>query len=357
MRKLSVLVPYLLVSCGLLSAAGAGGVGQRTLQFVDPTRQRPLVTEIWYPTSERPIAPEMQGASPFIRSATVRDGTVPPGKLPAVLLSHGTGGNRLTLEWLAFGLAEAGYVVIAVDHWGNTFDTAQPEYFLKPWERPQDLSFVLNEVSRNGDFASVLDLDRIGAVGFSLGGYTALALAGCNMDAEALYRFADSEDGERETNIPELPMLLSYLQQPGARERLIAASKAAPPLYDSRVKAVVALAPAIGPAFTNAQQCAAVTVPVLIVVGASDVIAPPRTNAERYHAFIPHSRLQTLPGEVGHYAFLNEAGAELRAQLPQLFIDAPLVSRKEVHRAVIQLTLQFLRDHLSASSSHPVPSG
>lgn len=39
---------------------------------------------------------------------------------PVVLLSHGTGGTAASLGWLAHGLAAAGYVVLGVDHHGNT---------------------------------------------------------------------------------------------------------------------------------------------------------------------------------------------------------------------------------------------
>jgi predicted dienelactone hydrolase len=350
--------PYILCSLLLLRAAlttACGDqVGQRTLRFLDVSRERPLVTEVWYPTSDRPTAGDQQAPSPFVRSPTVRDGKLPAGKHAAILMSHGTGGSRMTMEWLAFALAEAGYVVIAVDHWGNTYDTAQVEYFVRAWERPQDLTYVLNELLRDPTYSAIIDPDRIGAAGFSLGGYTVLALAGAAMDIDALYRFTETEDGKREANVPELPGLAEYMQQPSNRERLSALFKKAPPLRDTRVKAVVALTPAIGQAFADAKQCADVTAPTLIIAGQADAAAPVPTNARHYHELIPQSRLVILPGEVGHYVFLNEALEGLREQLPALFKDPPSVSRAEIHRTVSALTLKFFGEHLAPSpGAHP----
>lgn len=351
MRFLSLLFLRSLISVPLvLAAVRASQVGQRTLTFFDASRQRSLVTEIWYPTADYSSSRDTNTPTAILRSPTVRDGGLDLNKHATILLSHGTGGNRLTLEWLAFRLAEAGQVVVAVDHSGNTYDTVQPEFFLRVWERPQDLSFVLNELLRDPAYREIIDRERIGALGFSLGGYSVLTLAGAAMDLDALYRFADTEEGKKENTIHELPGLLHYMQEAATRERLTALFHRAPPLRDARIKAVVALAPAIGQSFMNAQQCVQVTAPTLIIVGQADTVAPMQTNARHYHHLIAHSRLVVLPGEVGHYIFLNEARDELRVQLPVLFKDPPSVSRSEIHRIVTHLTLDFFREHLAPTA-------
>jgi hypothetical protein len=83
------------------------------------------------------------------------------------------------MAWLCRALVGAGFLAVAVDHHGNSFvDGYLPEGFAFWWERPRDLSFVLD---RLGD-------DRpAGAAGFPLGGYTAAALVGARVD-EGLYR-------------------------------------------------------------------------------------------------------------------------------------------------------------------------
>src|SRR5690606_41854760 len=71
-------------------------------------------------------------SSPFKRELTVRDAKTIKGQYPLVLFSHGNGGSRLSMEWLAQSLVKSGYIVAAVDHWGNTHDNKIGIEFLKP---------------------------------------------------------------------------------------------------------------------------------------------------------------------------------------------------------------------------------
>src|SRR5690606_8457376 len=66
---------------------------------------------------------------------------------PLVLLSHGTGGAADDLAWWVAGLHDAGFDVAAVDHHGNNHhDGYLAEGFAWWWERPRDLSFVLDHL-------------------------------------------------------------------------------------------------------------------------------------------------------------------------------------------------------------------
>ena len=114
------------------------------------------------------------------------------------MISHGTGGGRLTLEWLADILVQNGFMVAAVDHWGNTFDNKIAIDFVTPWERPQDISFVLTALLKDPLFGPEIDQNRIGAAGFSIGGYTVLALAGGRLDFEALKNYTNTSPGKKE---------------------------------------------------------------------------------------------------------------------------------------------------------------
>src|SRR5688572_24158155 len=165
-------------------------VGQRTLSYEDKTRNRKLITEIWYPTPERSSEEDM---SPFVRIPTKRNASISQGIFPLILFSHGTGGGRLTVEWLCAGLASRGFIVAAVDHFGNTFDNPIPIEFVKFWERPQDIRFVLDQLLGSPDISTHLDVNKIGMAGFSLGGYTAITLAGAKMDFQAIENYLKSE--------------------------------------------------------------------------------------------------------------------------------------------------------------------
>ena len=140
-------------------------IGQTTLEFYDEKRARPIILDLWYPTKDS-LKESDQTFSPFRREFSVRNAALPSKKLPLIMISHGTGGNRLSLEWLSQNLVKNGYIVAAVDHWGNTFNNAIAIEFLKPWERPLDISYALTKLLENKIFDAIIDEDRIGALGF-----------------------------------------------------------------------------------------------------------------------------------------------------------------------------------------------
>jgi predicted dienelactone hydrolase len=315
-------------------------IGQRTFQFKDDKRNRPVTTEVWYPTTDS-VKQADKYFSPFTRVQTVRNGKLPAGKLPVIMLSHGTGGGRLTLEWLAAALAQNGFIVVAVDHWGNTYDNKIKLEFLKAWERPQDISFALTSLLNDRDFKEVIDTDKIGAAGFSLGGFTVIALAGGEVDFEVLRNYYKTA-GHKEIEIPEYPGLLKSLDD----SALLAASKHYPPLKDKRIKAFLSISPAMGPGFVNKQQVKNISSPVYIVGSQSDSIAPVKTNAIHYHQLINGSQLYINPGKTGHYVMLSEAIDPVKKEAPMLFTDDPSVNRHAVHLKVDSLAVAFFRKAL-----------
>jgi len=83
-----------------------------------------------------------------VRAHLWRTRRVPAG---TVVVSHGTGGAAEGMAWLAEPLAEAGFLAVAVDHHGNNYvDGYLPEGFAFWWERPRDLSFVLDSSTPRG---------------------------------------------------------------------------------------------------------------------------------------------------------------------------------------------------------------
>jgi predicted dienelactone hydrolase len=116
---------------------------------------------------------------------------------------------------------------------------------------------------------------------------------------------------------------------------------------DSRIRAVFAMAPALGPAFAPA-SLKTITVPVAIVAGAQDSIVPIDANAKYDAAQIPHAALTIFPGDVDHYVFMDACTAEGRSTLPLLCVDRPGVDRAAIHDAAIDLAAKFFAAHLRA---------
>ena len=178
-------------------------IGQTNFTFLDSLRNRPLKTEIWYPTKDTTKF-NVTNEYPFKLPPTSKDAEPIAKKSPLILLSHGTGGNRISQMWLACELASNGFIVAAVDHYGNTLDNKIPENFVKVWDRPLDISYALDNLLNASEFSSIIDSTRIGMAGFSLGGYTTIALAGGVLNYELLKEFSNTEEGKVEFDLPEL---------------------------------------------------------------------------------------------------------------------------------------------------------
>lgn len=282
-----------VMACTITTAiAQVSKVGQQTLSLNDESRGRKLTTEIWYPTKD-PAPTTALPYLPFVRMQTVMKGALPEGKFPLILFSHGTGASRLSVEWFCAGLAANGYIVAAVDHFGNTYDNKIPEMFVKFWERPLDLKFILNEILKTPELAKIIDTDRIGAAGFSIGGFTAIALTGAKPDIKSLQTYMNTPQGEREADIPEMPGLISLIRSTNFSEDFYKA----PPLSDPRIKSVFAMSPAIGQAFPSKENFRDVKAPLYIVIAEKDQITPAKTNASHYAALYPGARITIFEGD------------------------------------------------------------
>ncbi|MEO7215284.1 hypothetical protein [Mucilaginibacter sp.] len=330
------IIATIAIGLPLLASAQNVKIGQRTIKFNDTARQRPLVTEVWYPTTDSGD-PFVIPHYPFVHISTVRDAKLPDGKHPLIMISHGTGGGRITLEWLADALVQKGFIVAAVDHWGNTYDNKIAINFVTPWQRPRDISFVLTGLLNDKDFGQLIDPARIGAAGFSIGGYTVIALAGGKLDLKALDAFTKTPEGIREITLPEFPNLASQIDD----EAVALSFKTSPDLKDKRIKAFFAMCPAVGQGFTNKAQLKRVTAPMYIVGSQSDSIAPVNTNALVFRKLIPKSKLLIIPGKTGHYVFLNEGSEEMKPTGGVYFNDDATVNRKAIHQQVGDVAVKF----------------
>ena len=306
---------------------------------------RPLRWSAWYPAENNAVERRVTaapGRSPFVMGAiapsTALNGEIE--RFPVVLLSHGTGGRASSISWLAQGLAAAGSVVLGVDHHGNTAsEPYKAEGFLCWWERPRDLSMVLDVLAEDGVFAGRLDTSNVVCVGFSLGGYTALSILGAITDVNRFREWAGcSPFGQGPREFPRLAENIAALLRDSVAFRASWGRQAASYL-DRRVRAAVALAP--GPtvrAFSPA-SLATIDVPVTIIVGDADREAPADLCSAWLHEQLQNSQLHFLGREVGHYTLLCEGTEEGRRLEPDLYVDAPGVDRSEIHRRVLMMTL------------------
>ena len=233
-----------------------------------PVENRSLKVRIWYPASVTGASKrilyshdlQLPGKPLFKISSqgvAVDGAAVVSGKrFPLILLSHGYGGWSEYSSQLAELLVTKGYVVAAINHNDLPFDGTRS--FLISFgsvlmDRAEDQRQVLAAILKRAatdktGFASVVDAQKIGLIGYSMGGYGALSTAGASYDPKS-------------KTISQLP------------ESAKAVALASDPAMAARIKAVVLLAPWGGQPDSRVwtqQSLAAVKAPVLMISGDHD---------------------------------------------------------------------------------------
>lgn len=241
-----------------LSEPGPYAVGTRDMTFVDESRNDKIIkVNLWYPAVEagEDAAPDASGA-PY----------------PLVVYSMGGQGAFPTeLAYLTSHLASLGYVVAAPNHpWGLS-----PEFSV---HRPLDVIFVIDQFAGDavGDLAGVADLDRVGSIGYSLGGVTALQMAGMVEDPDFYMAYCDEQwdvlfcmsDSQFATFNDTLTPYFTWSEE---------GLKVLPPVI-GRIDAVVSMAPCFGPIFGE-RGLGEADVPTLIIAGETDQACPYERDA------------------------------------------------------------------------------
>jgi len=319
--------------------------------FVDETRKswdgkgpRPLLTRVWYPAAAGKQSDILEPGTPFAVPRVVQGGKLSSRSrtYPLVVLSHGTGGSALQMMWLGHYLAAHGYIAAALNHHGNTaIEPPTPQGFLLVWERAKDVTVLLDKMLADPTFGPRIDRRRIGAAGFSLGGYTVIAIAGGRFSPKQFELFCHSPEQDFTCEPqPEFPQARAQFEEiktdAAVQESLRHAEDS---FRDPRVKAVFAVAPALGGGFI-AESLSEIRVPAQIVVGEGDTVAPPATNARRLASLVPGARLTVMPGAVGHYTFLAECTPHGRSTI-SICRDGPGVDRAETHAWANRLAVAF----------------
>jgi predicted dienelactone hydrolase len=288
-------------------------IDQPSAAMRDARHRTTLRITVWYPAAPGSIALPLIIGDPqqplFEAGSAAPDAPFaadPPGRRSVILLSHGFGGTARLMGWFGTALAEAGYIVVSVDHPGNNgIDEMTVPGAVLWWERAEDLKRALEVVDNDRVIGSHVDTARVGAAGFSAGGFTALLLGGARADPEHLVTFCRThpDDG---VCLPQLEFRVTEADRDRAlQDPQVAAAQAH--AHDDHsavaVKAIFVMAPALVQA-VDPQSLEGLRQPTWIVAGGADTVAPPATNAEVAARLIPRAQLEMVP-HAGHYAFLS----------------------------------------------------
>ncbi len=289
-----------------LARAGSAPIGVMVVSVAVPERpdvpasnlltgrfaraDRSLSVTIWYPAVAGPgvakayvghIRRPGEADAPFELPGCAREGATPQRKRsPLIVFSHGYGGWATYTADLAEALASHGYVVAAIDHEDPAFRDAGSfalSFADVAVNRARDQQIViarLGALANAPDFALAgsYDPDRMALIGYSMGGFGALATAGAGYDStSAFYRRipGDLLAEQAEGRVQPIPGL----------------------------KALVLIAPWGGQAASRGWTAAAlarVTAPTLVIAGDQDDVAGYADGVRWIYDSLTHSDRRML---------------------------------------------------------------
>jgi predicted dienelactone hydrolase len=334
----------LLLSAVTFCNAHAGDVSFKSFTVEDASRKRSIETLVWYPAKAGGELTNL-GDNPLFKGVPVlKDASIADGPFPLVVLSHGSGGNAANLGWLAKPLVEAGFMVAAPNHPGTTSGDSHPAETVLIWNRPMDLSAVLTGVINNSDFGKHVDQRNISVVGFSLGGYAALAAVGARVNADAIAQYCD------DVNKNSISDCRWYAKGNVDLHKLDTLHVNQSNL-DNRFSTVIAIDPALAQAFVG-ESLSALKARTLIINLGSPAKIPLGVDASKIVNKIPGAQYHVI-ADAWHPSFLGECKPNGKEILRSEGDEEPLCddgggrSRAEIHDEIFGRMLGFLKSKLT----------
>lgn len=338
-------------------AAAQGGphhpVGRMNRLYYDGARQswlgeatRPLDAVVWYPAAAG--TPQQERTVDVFRfgSSQLDAPAATGGPWPLILVSHGVGGTAMQLSWLAEQLVRQGYVVAGVNHHGNTAteERVLVHGVVLPTERALDLSALLDQLLADPATAPLIDPTRVGAAGFSFGGYTVLVSAGMTLDYESWWEYCRNNLADAMCTVPpEADFSLADVDdlRKADPEFEAAVRRNRAGASDVRIRAVYAVAPAL----VTMADLTGLQVPAAVTLAQHDSQVPLAGTVGAFGA-APRVELNVVAAE--HYTFLAPCTTLGRWFAGAVCRDPSGVNRERVHAEVRRQVVAFFGEHLGA---------
>ena len=228
-------------------------------------------------------------------NATAPDTT--HGPYPLVVFSPGLGTSPVSyMNWLR-PIVSHGFVILASSPRGEKYE----EFWAGAATRPQDIRRIIDYAGKltapGGQLAGMIDTERIGVVGHSSGGWTALMEGGAQMDFGWC---AAHPDVVAKSPMSNCPQFVPHQQEIAAMLGLKSAPAGMwPPMNDPRVAAVIAASPDGDIWGAEYGGVAGVKVPTLIMAGSADIINAPELCAYPIYEHLGSTRKSLVVFEQG----------------------------------------------------------
>ncbi|MDJ0534413.1 MAG: alpha/beta hydrolase [Xenococcaceae cyanobacterium MO_207.B15] len=225
--------------------------------------------------------------------------------LPLVVISHGLGSDRHTFAYLAKHLASYGFAVAVPEHPGSNSsqiqnlleglanDVTPPEEFI---DRPLDITYLLDQLTVI--YGGKLNTNQVGIIGQSFGGYTALALAGAQLNFPQLQ--AECKNLNESFNVSLLLQCLA-----------LESSDTTTNLRDERITSAIAINPLTSAIFGQ-EGMAQIDIPIMLISGSADPVTPAVPEQIKPFTWLTTTeKYLTLLRGGTHFSVLNESSGSI----------------------------------------------
>jgi predicted dienelactone hydrolase len=305
-----------------LTATLAQAAGLRSIDISADAGGPALSGAVWYPCAQ----PAGMADVGKISLPGVKDCPLPDRKLPLIVVSHGRTGSFAGHHDTDEVLADAGFIVAAISHPGDTgSDLSRTDDLSIYVSRPNDIKRLIDFMLAAPPFVSSIDRERIGLFGFSRGGYTALAVIGANPD----WAVVTERCKELKTHVCEQ---IRARQFPGSVT------------HDPRIKAAI-IADPLSVFFTD-KSFGDIKIPVQLWASefGGDGVQP--HSVDIVDRNLPAKHEYRVVANSGHFAFLAPCPPALVAELPYICKDAGGFDRAAFHRQFNADALAFFQAQL-----------
>ncbi|MBU2713240.1 alpha/beta hydrolase family protein [Zooshikella harenae] len=219
-----------------------------------------------------------------------------------------------------------------------TSGNATPDSVIKMWSQPKDVSFIIDSILKT-TYGNYINKEKIAVIGYSLGGYTALALAGAKLDMHKYVDFCSQHQDKA----------CSYFKPTFTAFNKHYYTQTSQSLIDQRINAIISIAPGFVESMT-AHSLANIKIPSLIIGAEKDENLPPSTHFKPHINDLDNITYQEI-ADAAHFSFMQQCrpkALEILAEEGAAFVcmDGKKKSRKEIHNELYLIISNFIQEKL-----------
>lgn len=329
-RTLCLVLSLFALSFAVQADESSARVAKRVIDLGELPSGRLAKITLWFPEGNCSNASQ-QGYC--LAESAIIDRTL--------VFSHGAMGAAENYNWIGEALAAAGYIVIGVNHYGESWlygqDTQDVRATSMVWQRPTDISAIYDALSNRELFQRRINWSNIIALGHSSGGQTVAMLAGVQYDLLRMVDFCKTE-----TAVQDHSCNYGIRNAPKPGESFL--KKFGGNYADSRVKKIIMIDATLGYGATP-ESLAAIKIPVLIIGAQHNDFLPWENHGVLYTKGIANAKSHVLTGDEGHFVFLDACDNDILVMGVSLCKDRAGVDRAATHAVLIPKIIEFVTEN------------